>query len=184
MKEDPTLVHVVRRSALLRAAAAKLTLFVAALALLAAAPAAGDSGNGAPTFRQNVTFTEPVADVNPCTGEPFSGEARVHVVTTNVTTPDGQVSHHEDLITVEFQAIGASGTRYVSAGVSPLEVTVQDAGNGLEEITGVGTFLVIRAGESGPTPDDFMEHEVLVAHIDLESGTTTLSVFHSFAECR
>jgi len=29
-----------------------------------------------------------------------------------------------------------------------------------------------------------MEHEVLGAHIDLASGTTTLTFFHSFAECR
>jgi hypothetical protein len=162
--------------------AAKLVLLVAALVLLAAAPAAGDSG--AVVFHQEATFTEPVSDVNPCTGEPFSGVATVHVVTTSVTTPDGQVSHLSDVITLQFQAVGASGTRYVGVQVSPLEVTVEEAGNGLEEVVGVGAFLVTRAGESGPTPDDFIEHSVLGAHIDLASGTTTLSFFHSFAECR
>jgi hypothetical protein len=65
-----------------------------------------------------------------------------------------------------------------------MEVTVQDAGNGLEEIVGSDTTLVTRTGESGPTPDDFIEHSLLGAHIDLASGTTTLSFFHSFTECR
>ena len=168
----------------MRGTALKLALFLAALAFVAATPAAGDSGSGAAVFHQETTFTEPVADVNPCTGEPFSGTATVHLVTTGVTTPNGQVSHLSDLVTVQFQAVGASGTRYVGVQTSPFEVTEQDAGNGLEEVVGTGTFLVIRAGESGPSPDDFMEHEVLVAHIDLASGTTTLMVFHSFAECR
>jgi hypothetical protein len=165
-------------------AAAKLVLLIAALALVAAAPAAGDSGDGAVLFHQEATFTEPVSDVNPCTGEPFSGVATIHIVTTSVSTPNGQVSHLSDVITLQFQAVGASGTRYVGVQVSPLEVTVEDAGNGLEEVVGTGTFLVTRAGESGPTPDDFIEHEVLGAHIDLASGTTTLTFFHSFAECR
>jgi hypothetical protein len=167
-----------------RGAAVKLALLVAALMLAAATAAAGASADGAAVFHQEATFTEPVADVNPCTGEPFTGTATVHLVTTVVTTPDGQVTHLSDLVTVQFQAVGASGTRYVGAQTSPLEVTVVEAGNDFEEVVGVGTFLVIRAGEAGPTPDDFMEHEVLGAHIDLASGTTTLTFFHSFAECR
>jgi hypothetical protein len=168
----------------MRVTAVKLVLFVAALALVAAAPAAGGSANGAEIFHQEATFTEPVADMNPCTGEPFAGEATGHIVTTAVTTPNGQVSHLTDVITLQFEAVGASGTRYVGVQTSPVEVTEESARNGLEEVVAVGTFLVIRAGESGPSPDDFMEHEVLGAHIDLASGTTTLSFFHSFAECR
>lgn len=154
------------------------------LGLVATASAAADSGNGAGVFHLEATFVEPVADVNPCTGEPFAGTATVHTVTTSVSSPNGQVSHLSDVITSQFQAVGASGTRYVGVQVSPLEVTVVEAGNSFEEVVGVGTFRVTRAGESGPTPDDFMEHEVLGAHIDLASGTTTLTFFHSFAECR
>jgi hypothetical protein len=167
-----------------RGAAVRLTLFVAALALASAVLAAGASADGATLFHQEATFTEPVGDVNPCTGEPFTGTATVHLVTTSVTTPNGQVSHLSDVITLQFQAVGASGTRYVGVQTSPLEVTVVEGGNDFEEVVGVGTFLVTRAGESGPTPDDFMEHQVLGAHIDLASGTTTLTFFHSFAECR
>jgi hypothetical protein len=166
----------------MRGAAVK-ALLVAALAVAVAAPAAA-AGDGATVFHQEATFTEPVADVNPCTGEPYAGTATVHLVTTSVSTPDGRVSHLSDLVTLQFQAVGASGARYVGVQVSPLEVTVVDAGNDFEEVVGVGTFRVTRAGESGPTPDDFMEHEVLGAHIDLASGTTTLTFFHSFAECR
>jgi hypothetical protein len=70
-------------------------------------------------FHQETTFTKPVADVNPCTGEPYAGAETVHLVTTGVTTPNGQVTHLSDLVTV-----------------------------------------------------------------DLASGTTTLTIFHSFAECR
>ena len=158
----------------MRGAAVK-ALVVAALALAVAAPAA-TADAGATVFHQEATFTEPVADVNPCTGEPFTGTATVHLVTTSVSTPDGRVSHLSDLVTVQFQAVGASRIRYVGVQVSPLEVTVVEAGNGFEEVVGVGTFRVTRAGESGPTPEDFTEHEVLGAHIDLASGTTTLTL--------
>jgi hypothetical protein len=74
------------KDALLRGAW-KLALFVAALAFVAAAPAAADTGDGAHVFQQQATFEIPVDDVNPCTGEPFTGEATVHVVTTVTSTP-------------------------------------------------------------------------------------------------
>jgi hypothetical protein len=157
-----------------------LTLLVAAAAL--AAPAALGDSSGASLFMQRFTITEPVSDVNPCTGEPFVGEATVRLVTTVVTTPDGQVTHLTDVQTLTFQAVGASGALYVGSFAGPLENTYETAGNGVYEIVGGATYRVVRAGEDG-TADDFLLHSIFGVHFDLATGEETLSFFHSSTEC-
>jgi hypothetical protein len=157
-------------------------LLVAAAALAAPAAAVAGSSNGAGVYKQRVTITEPVSDVNPCTGEPFVGEGTVRLVTTVVSTPDGQVSHKTDVETARFQAVGATGARYVGAFAGPFENTYVTAGNGLYELVGGATFRVVRTGEDG-TADDFLLHSIFGVHFDFTTGETTLSFFHSNVEC-
>jgi hypothetical protein len=160
----------------------RLLGLLVAVAALAAPTAAADS-SGAFLFKQRLTITEPVSDVNPCTGEPFVGEATIRLVTTVVSTPDGQVSHKTDVETSRFQAVGATGARYVGAFAGPLEATVQEGGNDLEEVVGGATFRVVRTGEDG-TADDFLLHSIFGVHFDLSAGEEMLSFFHSSTECR
>jgi hypothetical protein len=156
-----------------------LGLLVAVAAL--AAPAAADS-SGAGLFKQRFTITQPISDVNPCTGEPFVGEATFRLVTTVVTTPDGQVSHLTDVETLTFQAVGATGAQYVGTFSGALENTYETAGNGVYEIVGGATYRVVRTGEDG-TADDFLLHSIFGVHFDLDTGEETLSFFHSSTEC-
>jgi hypothetical protein len=99
-----------------------------------------------------------------------------------VSTPDGQVSHLTDLESSTFQAVGATGARYVGITGGPLQTTYVTTGNGVYEVVGEATYRVVRTGEDG-TADDFLLHSIFGVHFDLATGEETLSFFHSNIEC-
>jgi hypothetical protein len=148
---------------------------------LAGAWTATAAGDGA--FTQHFSFVTTLQEelTNPCTGEPFTSNDVFRDEITTTQTPSGNTTV-EDHEVATFSGVSPSGARYEGTLVGDLNALVQSGQMEVQILTNP-TIHWIRTGEDG-TQEDYYDHAVLLAHLDLQTQTYTLQIEHVSSECR
>jgi hypothetical protein len=155
------------------------------LTLLALVPTALATGTSAlaAVIHQTIHEQAPFVFTNPCNGEVFAGTADFLIVETALSTPSG-INHFTQNGFSQLRGETASGVQYTSTLVFTIANTTPNEPPPPNQIDVLAnpTFHVIRQGEDG-TDDDFFLHVVLIGHLDLATGTSTLEMTHFRSEC-
>ena len=154
---------------------------LAALALVAVlAPAAATAADGAFVVHEGYSEIQTRPIDNPCNGETVFVTGTFRFEITYLETSSGvQVSARTGV----FQGTGVSpsGATYVVTNAGHDSVVFL-ADTTEFSIALNPTWHFVRTGPDG-TREDFFMRVVLIVHVDLETGTTTLDVEQFSAEC-